>query len=440
LLEGWAIVDNTTGEDWTNISLALVSGLPVSFVTKLYEPRYVARAEAELPEDRAQRPVLHAGAVETQQLAEAAPRAKAARALNAPLPAPAAMAGAAFREERAALADRVDFSSSLAQTAAGRELGDLFEYRIDHPVTVRKNESAMLPFLQQRVRGRRLLLFSESTGSQHPLAAVELTNSTGKTLDGGAVTILDAAAYAGESLMETLKAGDKRLVSYAVDLGARVTTAFDSTSTLLRELRFRRGILTTSTALKETKTFTIRNVDNRAKTLIIETPVRPDYKLSGATPIETTVNTYRFQVPLPASSTEKFPVTEERVIENSIAVSSLTPDVLFTYVRNRSLDEAGRKKLEPLANLKQQLATVQTDLQRTEQQIQEAFRDQERLRQNLTSLNQVSGQQQRVQDYAQRLAAAETQLATLRDRQAELQKRRSALEQQLNTMMETLEF
>src|SRR5262245_41929256 len=58
-LEGWAIVDNTTGEDWTNVQLALVSGRPISFVSQLYEPRYIQRPVADLPEDRAQRPVVH---------------------------------------------------------------------------------------------------------------------------------------------------------------------------------------------------------------------------------------------------------------------------------------------------------------------------------------------------------------------------------------------
>ena len=42
-LEGWAIIDNTTGEDWTNVRLAVVSGRPVSFISNLYEPKYVAR-------------------------------------------------------------------------------------------------------------------------------------------------------------------------------------------------------------------------------------------------------------------------------------------------------------------------------------------------------------------------------------------------------------
>ena len=95
--------------------------------------------------------------------------------------------------------------------------------------------------------------------------AAELTNSTGKTLDGGPITVYDSNTYAGEALMETLKAGDKRLISYGVDLGTRVTTAFDSKADLVREVHLRRGVLTTKTAAVETKTYTIRNVDQEQR-------------------------------------------------------------------------------------------------------------------------------------------------------------------------------
>src|ERR1035438_7044786 len=98
--------------------------------------------------------------------------------------------------------------SSIAAAAEGRELGDLFEYRIAQPVTIRKNESAVLHFLQQTIEGRKLLIYSDHS-SQHPTNAAELTNSSGKTLDGGPITVYDAGAYAGEALMETLKASDK---------------------------------------------------------------------------------------------------------------------------------------------------------------------------------------------------------------------------------------
>jgi hypothetical protein len=62
-LEGWAIIDNTSGEDWTNVKLSVVSGRPISFITQLYEPRYVTRPTAELAENQPVAPVVLQGAI-----------------------------------------------------------------------------------------------------------------------------------------------------------------------------------------------------------------------------------------------------------------------------------------------------------------------------------------------------------------------------------------
>src|SRR3984957_15117335 len=58
VLEGWAIVDNTTGEDWIHVRMSLVSGKPISFISQLYPPRYVQRKTADLPELAALAPVV----------------------------------------------------------------------------------------------------------------------------------------------------------------------------------------------------------------------------------------------------------------------------------------------------------------------------------------------------------------------------------------------
>ena len=108
--------------------------------------------------------------------------------------------------------------------------------------------------------------------------AAEVTNSTLKTLDGGPVTVYDAGVYAGEALVETLKAGDKRLIGYGVDLGTRISTLWDSSRAVVREVHFNRGALTTRSAVAETKTYTIKNVDGTAKTVVIEHPQRASYK------------------------------------------------------------------------------------------------------------------------------------------------------------------
>ena len=467
LLEGWAIVDNTSGEDWTNVRMSLVSGLPVSFISKLYEPRYLSRPVVQLAQDRAWRPTVHGGVVEGEQgqLAQAAglKRRDNPFAANKPM----AMGGAAkkelaetarlglvlgdrsYRQSVAAGApgrmagggfERDQMASTVAAAAVGAELGELFEYKIEEPVTIRKGESAMLPFLRERIKARRLLIYDHGNGSQHPLNAAELNNTSGSTMDGGAITVYDAGAYAGEALMETIKSGDKRLISYAVDLGTRITTAFDSSNKLLGEFHYRRGIMTLRRALKETKTFTIRNVDSDAKTVIIEHAARPNYELVGMKAAEKTANAYRFEVNVEGGETAKFPIVEERVYSEQIGITNLTPDQLFSYVLNKELDEAGREKLRQIADLKRQIADGDNQLKRLDQQLNEMVQDQSRLRSNISTLRSVTGQQQRVMEYADKLSAQEGQLVTLRDNRTGLQRQTDDQRRELASLIESLEF
>jgi hypothetical protein len=184
-LEGWAIVDNTTGEDWTNVKISLVSGKPISFISQLYAPKYIQRRDAELAEDQALAPTLYSGAV--AGLAKAAPAGGGGGGRG----------GGAFRSSvgSGSMADSMSVAppptpmsqavpSTIADLGPAGELADLFQYSIRNPVTVKKNESAMLPFLQQKIAARKLIIYSDSS-RPNPLNAAELTNDTGLTLDGG---------------------------------------------------------------------------------------------------------------------------------------------------------------------------------------------------------------------------------------------------------------
>ncbi len=431
-LEGWAIIDNTSGDDWNGVRLAVVSGKPVSFITKLYEPRYVQRPFAELTENLAVAPIVYQGAMEAAKDA-AAPPPLAARAQIAGMGGSGnGFVGGAYR-----VGGMVP--SSIAAVADTRQAGELFEYSFSSPVTVKQGESAMLPFLQQKIGARKLLVYSESYGL-NPRDAAELTNNTAKTLDGGPITVYDAGSYAGEALVETLPMGDKRLISYGVDLGTRVTTAFDSSQAVVREIHFQRGILTTHSAMQETKTYTIKNVDAKAKTLLIEHGQRSGYTLIERKPSETTPSAYRFEVKLAAAATETFPVREEHVYDESLSVTNLTPDVLAVYVQNKSLNETARHQLDQIAQKKREIAANDSAIRQADADVTSLAQDQTRLRSNIESLNRVSGQQDQVQTYARQLAAAETKLAALRDTQSELRKKKAAFEAELNSLTERISF
>jgi hypothetical protein len=434
-LEGWAIVDNTTGEDWTNVQMSLVSGKPISFISQLYAPKYINRLGAELAEDRAIAPTVYSGAEQVTVQASAGPvngRASGKGGGFGPGEG-GGVGGGVFRA-------RAPEMSTVVSAGPAQEIADLFEYSIATPVTVRKDESAMLPFLQQKVSARKLIIYSDSS-KPNPFSAAEIVNNTGKTLDGGPITVYDAGAYAGEALVETFKNADKRFVSYGVDLGTRIAANLDSRNDAVRELHAHNGLLITKAAQVQKKTYSIHNVDARAKTLIVEHPVRAEFALVDTPkPTETARDVYRFEIKLPANGSLDFPVTEEHVFDTQISVSSLNPDGLLAYVRNKNITDNARRQLQQILDLKTQIANTDTEKHSVSDQANTLSRDEERNRQNIASLSSVSGQQQLVQDYARKLADQETQIAQLHDREAALDRQRAALQSQLNGLIEKLDF
>jgi hypothetical protein len=114
-------------------------------------------------------------------------------------------------------------SSSIAPSGTATEIADLFEYSIANPGHRKEKRigHAAVPAAEDRGAQTDHLFRRHKT---NPLSAAELTNNTGRTLDGGPITVYDAGAYAGEALVETIKNSDKRFISYGVDLGTRIST------------------------------------------------------------------------------------------------------------------------------------------------------------------------------------------------------------------------
>ena len=211
-LQGWAIIDNVSGEDWKNVSLSLVSGLPISFIQDLYAPRFKKRPTINVETESLQAPAV----AETRMAGEKMMRMAA--------PAPAMAKEKAMFQDTAPQFEAQNIEERLrhikAQTVT-RELGDMFEYRIDHPVTVEQNQSAMVPIVAKEIEGRAVDLYNEKTRKENPLAGVKLKNITGLTLEGGTLTVICGGTYAGEAIMQSLKPDEERYITYAVDLGLR---------------------------------------------------------------------------------------------------------------------------------------------------------------------------------------------------------------------------
>jgi hypothetical protein len=328
---------------------------------------------------------------------------------------------------------------STVQGATGATLGELFEYHFAGPVTIKKNQSAMLPFLQEKITARKLLIYNDRD-DEHPVNAAEVTNNTAKTLDGGPITVYDGGAYAGEALFETVKTGDKRLIGYAVDYGTRVTSAYESGEQTIREIHAKNGLLQVRYAQRQTRTYTMKNVDSKPKTLMLEQAAMDQYSLLSPSPAERTATAYRFEVKLPASGSEHLKIEQEQVTYNSTTVLSSTPDFLLTIVSNKQLTAAGRNQLQAIADLKRRIAADDAALDSTKAQMSDLNGDQSRLRQNIDSLNRVRGQEDQVGKYSTQLAGNETQLAKLRDQTRDLAQRKAILANDLRGLIGRLDF
>jgi hypothetical protein len=425
MLEGWAIIDNTTSEDWTKVDLSVISGRPISFVSRLYEPKFLQRQVAELEEEQPLAPKAYA------------------MAMAKPMPAPplAAGRGGGMRMDKAAMvAELQTEASSVSVDTQTREAGELFEYKFGQPVTVKRNESAMLPFVQQEISARKLLIYTENSSSQNPLNSAELTNSTGKTLDGGPLSVYDGGVYAGEALVNTFKPGDKRLLSYASDLGTRVIEDSNDAPEVLRTIKAGGGVVTLNSTSEVTKNYKITNVDRKVKTLILEHSIRPNHKLIGVKAVEQTPTHYRFEVKLTGEANQTFTVKEEETLSEEVQISGAGDEQIGVWLASNRLSPEAKQILSGIAALRRQVAESNRAIQAMNQQVTESTADQERVRRNLSSLNSVSGQTERVQKYASDLANLDGKIVTLRDQIAAETKKRDGLNQQLAQRIESANF
>jgi hypothetical protein len=429
LLQGWAIVENTTDRDWKDVRMALVSGRPISFVMDLYRPLYVPRpvVEPELyaslapqvyGQDReaAAREFAKARAEggRGRQLAQAEMRPRGA------LPAPAprrpmeelAMDGATADFDREGVA-------AIRSVAAGEALGELFRYEIAAPVSIARQRSAMLPIVAQDVEAEKVSIYDDRVMAKHPLAGVRLVNSTKLDLMQGPVTVFDAGAYAGDARIEDLPAGSSRLLTYAVDLDVEVAPRFEPRPEELVSVKLVKGTLVASRKLARRKAFEVKNSGRDPVKLLVEHPLEPGWKLvEPEKPAEKTRDRYRFAVEAEPGKPATLVVAEEQVVAQRLAVTNLDDNAILVYSSAKVISPAVKQALEDVLERKQEIARIARERSRREQEIKAVGQEQERIRQNMAQLERTSDLYTR---YVQKFAVQEDRVETLRREIADLE-------------------
>ena len=470
VLQGWAVVDNTVGADWTNVELSLVAGAPQSFIQQVSQPYYARRPVVPLPQAALLAPQTHAATLTSAEAPASIARNQGSLLAITPgsalaesvvvdgvrvqggvpggvpggvvgaigSPAPGFGGGAGGGVARQAITVQ---NAQVAAPTSAQDLGDLFEYRLAQPVTIRTNQSAMVPILNARVTAERVSIWNRTPGSGRPLRAVWLTNASGLTLDGGTLSVIDANAFAGEGLVDPLKPSEKRLVSYGADLGVMVDAREDESSGRYTRLIAREGIVIAEQVDRTRWLYRVRNEDATPRTLVIEHPVRQGWTiLPDPAPAETTANTARFRLPVASRSEATLRVSEQRVYESRLAIGQLDDRVIASFSQRGVSEEELRRVLQPVIEARTQLATVERQLSSLTTQVTTIASDQQRIRENIQALG-TSKQERVLRDrYTRDLTTQEDRLAELQGQIEKVSAERDRRQADLSRVTQQLAF
>jgi hypothetical protein len=454
-MQGWAVVDNTVGADWDNVQLSLVAGAPQSFIQPLSQPIYVKRVEIPIATEAQLTPQTYEAAEEKQVEARA-------EMMNNQLIAPSAIPRMAAKMKassrgRGGSNKSIDFgaSSNSANTVSvSSDVGsidrasdaykegdvttnafdDFFEYALTQPVTIHKNESAMVPILQAQLPAMHVTMWSEKQPT--PMRTVWLENKSKLTLDSGSFSIFESGEFAGEGLLEPIHPGEKRLLSYAADQAVKVRRITPAQTSTLRHIGLHQGVLVQQTSQVTDSAYTVNNNGDDAREVLIEHARRPNAELDSETkPAETTATAYRFRVAVKPHETADLHVRERALLSETVRIDPDEDRTAFLIAVSK-ITPSVEERLRPLIDAETALSGLNAKIEEIERKEKTLSADEDRARANLTALKGNDAAKRFVEE----LNSAEDQLQAARKQIADLEQQKNAAVEKLNALIAGLSF
>ncbi len=480
IVQGWAVVDNTVGADWDNVQLSLVAGAPQSFIQPLSQPLYTRRPEIPIATGVETTPQTH----EAADMEQPVPVPRPGLVMpNAPMP-PTGLGGRSYAAKRKIMGsvaganygvagmessneplptamNAADMAGSPGAVGSGASIGssgfgsgvsrvsdaiqegdvstnafdDFFEYSLTQPVTIHKNESAMVPILQQELPAEHVTLWSEKEST--PLRAVWLENKSKLTLDSGSFSIFESGEFAGEGLLDPIHPGEKRLLSYAADQAVRMKVTARDNQRTLHHVQIREGSVVETYMNVASVTYSATNSGDEQRAVLIEHPRgNSDWSLEGdLKAAETTPSLYRFLLPVAAHSTAKLEVREHGPVSTQVALNANYNQTVYLLDLVKRAPDA-LDKLKPVIDTQAAVADLDRRMAEAKKSEDAATADEARDRENLTALKGNDAAKRFVDE----LNRAEDQLQTTQKQMADLEQQKEAAVKKLNELIAGLSF
>ena len=457
-VQGWAVVDNTVGVDWNNVQLSLVAGAPQSFIQPLSQPLYTQRPTIPIATVAQNAPVTHDAAefdrIEMAGKAFTPGAASQTVTVNAsPMAIEALHSGPVGLVRNGANVSAgsgggmgsgygsgsgggVYRASDVIQAGdvSTNAFDDFFEYALTQPVTIHKNESAMVPILQQELPTTHITVWSDSHPT--PLRAIWLENTSKLTLDSGSFSIFESGEFAGEGLLDPIHPGEKRLLSYAVDQAVKVRRGDFSQTRTLHHVTMHEGVLVQTTSSVTDTIYTVTNAGDQTRAVLVEHARQPQAKLvSDEKPEETTATAYRFRLGVEPHKSADLHVKERADLFERIQIGTESDNIdSLTVVGGYT--PALAEALKPVIDAQTALSDLNSKIDAITEKQKTLADDENRYRENLKALKDSTTSKRFVDELNQ----AEDAIDAARKEQTDLEKQRDQAQAHLDAVIAKLSF
>ncbi|MCW3095894.1 MAG: hypothetical protein JWL77_1512 [Chthonomonadaceae bacterium] len=459
-LQGWAMVENTSDDDWQNVRLSLVSGRPVSFIQDLYQPLYLPRPVVGPDIVASPYPQTHDASLLDANKQVAAGTGLQGGFGGGGLSSTLAFSndGSLLRKYDPAKGDRgpagpsgltgeggrpadspaaVDYlRESVKAQAAGQKAGELFQYNISTPVNLPRRQSALIPVVANDIEADKVSLYNAESDARYPLNALRVHNTTALHLKGGPVTLFDEGIYAGDARMDDIPPGDTRLLSYAVDLAVEGERQSPKVTSVETGLNIKRRFLVITRKERVETTYTLKSKADKPRTVLIEHPFDSHYTLLlPVKPAERTAALYRFAVALAPGKSETLKVAVERPQIENLALLDGDRNRIFSYTKSKEISPKLLAALQEILTRRRHVEDLQAQAAARDSDLQAISADQERIRKNMMALDKDSALYKR---YVAELDMQETKIDTLRQEAAHLRAQADNAAREFSAYLDTL--
>lgn len=399
-LEGWAVVENLSGQAWHDVDVTLTSGQPVLYHQALYDPLFVTRPEAPVGGEAMAPPPVDAGAMPV--------------AAAAPAPPPPQMAPRmAFGKSAVPEAEK---PSAVAEQGTAQVL-----FHLAKPVSAEPGQTLLLPVIADDLPAAQVAWYQPQVDAVHPLVAVKLTNPAKTALPPGLVTLYEKDAggvsFVGDARLPAMAAGESRMASFAADLPVRIEMENAPTSSITG-VTVANGEMRETIRDRQTITYHVATPESGGRRLVVEIPRTQGFTLAAPKDgVELTPDAWRVRFDAQAGKTSAFTAITERVRLDRVLLGQVQPDMLVSLAANAEIPPALRETLKHAASLWQGVAQLTAQVQDNAAKQTAIVTDQARLRENLKAVPANSELQR---GYLAQMQAGETQLAALRAEAAKL--------------------